>query len=438
MMRQLRGSHRLEGTGPCVVQARLRRCSAPLSCSMKGHRSSLICSATAEVLTSTDATTSATGPCLKLFYRTGWDRALVHGSLCGSPWQDFPLTKAADAPDRWLLAEIPLASAAAPPGQPLLEFVVADAGKGSWDKPPTGGNYRVDSPGVYSLRGGSLKKVGGRPVMVVSDLDGTMVGDDSATAAFKGWWEDAGQLRGGVLVYNTGRSLESFLELLRSKSAVMAVPDALILAVGTCVYLRNPSGGPPDQPSGWREDREWSATLDERWSLKAARDACYRALAEVGSETMHFRPKEELNDHKITCGVADAKVAAAVARVNSELAAAGVAANVITSGHGGWKYMDVVPIRAGKLEALNHVRRHFGFSVASTVACGDSGNDILMLSGENLAIVVGNAQPDLRQWAQQRQASEPHLPSGKTRMLLASRKEALGILEGLEYFGFKS
>ncbi len=45
------------------------------------------------------------------------------------------------------------------------------------------------------------------------------------------------------------------------------------------------------------------------------------------------------------------------------------------------RYMDVVPLRAGKLEALNHVRRHFGFSVASTVACGDSGNDILMLSG---------------------------------------------------------
>ncbi len=31
-----------------------------------------------------------------------------------------------------------------------------------------GGNYRVDAPGLYSLRGGSLKKVGGRPVMVVS------------------------------------------------------------------------------------------------------------------------------------------------------------------------------------------------------------------------------------------------------------------------------
>jgi hypothetical protein len=41
--------------------------------------------------------------------------------------------------------------------------------------------------------------------MIVSDLDGTMVGDDAATAAFKDWWEDEGVLRGGLLVYNTGR-----------------------------------------------------------------------------------------------------------------------------------------------------------------------------------------------------------------------------------------
>ncbi|KAG2425471.1 hypothetical protein HXX76_013681 [Chlamydomonas incerta] len=421
------------GRGQALRSSQVR----PAAGLQRPRRTRLVCSATAEALRSADAPAASAAPAIKLFYRTGWDKAVAHGSLAGASWTDFPLVKAAGAPSRWLVADIPVAAGSGADGAALLEFVVADAAKQQWDKPQAGGNYRVDTPGVYSLRGGSLQRVAARPVMVVSDLDGTMVGDDAATGAFKSWWEDAGALAGGVLVYNTGRSLPSFLELLRSKAGCMAVPDALILAVGTCVYLRHPSGGPADSPSGWREDRDWSAALDQSWNLKVARDACYKALAEVGKDAMHFRPAEEQNDHKVTCGVADAAAGGVVGTVNSELAAAGVSANVITSGHGGWKYMDVVPIRAGKLEALNHVRRHFGFSVASTVACGDSGNDILMLSGENLAIVVGNAQPDLRTWAQQRQAAEAPLPSGKHRLLQATKKEALGILEGLEHFGFK-
>lgn len=94
-----------------------------------------------------------------------------------------------------------------------------------------------------------------------------------------------------------------------------------------------------------------------------------------------------------------------------------------------------MPIRAGKLEALEYVRKEHGFSHASTVACGDSGNDILMLSGRNLAIVVGNAQPDLVTWLQQHVQDESPL-QGKQRLLKANKHEAYGILEGLKYFGY--
>lgn len=73
----------------------------------------------------------------------------------------------------------------------------------------------------------------------VSDLDGTMVGTgpepDAATAAFTQYWENTAALAGGVLVYNTGRSLGQFQELLQSKAGVLAVPNALITAVGTKV-----------------------------------------------------------------------------------------------------------------------------------------------------------------------------------------------------------
>ena len=50
------------------------------------------------------------------------------------------------------------------------------------------------------------------------------------------------------------------------------------------------------------------------------------------------------------------------------------------------RFLDIVPINAGKLEALDYVRQRHGFPVGSAVACGDSGNDILMLAGECLGM----------------------------------------------------
>ncbi len=52
---------------------------------------------------------------------------------------------------------------------------------------------------------GSLANLCGRAgVLLVSDLDDTMMGDDEATAAFTSWWQSAMVPAGGRLVYNTG------------------------------------------------------------------------------------------------------------------------------------------------------------------------------------------------------------------------------------------
>lgn len=51
----------------------------------------------------------------------------------------------------------------------------------------TGANYVISTAGTYALRNGAVRAVTGPPVLLVSDLDGTMVGDDTATAAFKQW-----------------------------------------------------------------------------------------------------------------------------------------------------------------------------------------------------------------------------------------------------------
>lgn len=76
-----------------------------------------------------------------------------------------------------------------------------------------------------------------------------------------------------------------------------------------------------------------------------------------------------------------------------------------------------------------------GFSPGNTVACGDSGNDKDMLAAANLAVVVGNAQPDLRQWLDSLTHKETHC-QGKMRLVQAQAHHAHGILEGLQQLGF--
>ena len=40
---------------------------------------------------------------------------------------------------------------------------------------------------------------------------------------------------------------------------------------------------------GWHEDAGYTAQLGAGWSLEGVREACYRALATVGKDAMHFR-----------------------------------------------------------------------------------------------------------------------------------------------------
>lgn len=64
----------------------------------------------------------------------------------------------------------------------------------------------------------------------------------------------------------------------------------------------------------------------------------------------------------------------------------------------------------------------------------DPDTDILMLSGKNPAVVVGNAQPDLLEWVEARLVQEA---GAGARLLVATEHEALGILQCLDRLGLK-
>lgn len=314
-----------------------------------------------------------------------------------------------------------------PGAPPLLEFVVTD-GLGTWDKPADGSNYAITAPGRWSLNGGSLAAATAPAVLVCSDLDDTMVGDDEATAAFSTWWQAEAVPAGGRLVYNTGRALDLFEQLLGEKGGCMAEPDMLVSAIGTRIYVK--------QQGRWVEDEAFTASLGQGWQLEGVREACYRALARVGKDAMHFRPPSEMSEHKVTCGVRLDVLDSVLAGIKRELADGGVRHRIVVSGSGDWRFLDLVPVEAGKLQALEYARRTLGFAPEQTVACGDSGNDIDMLEGRHRSIVVGNAHPVLLEWAEARQRSLAGGAQGGELLVTAAHR-AHGILEGLRSFGFK-
>ena len=134
--------------------------------------------------------------------------------------------------------------------------------------------------------------------------------------------------------------------------------------------------------------------------------------------------------HKVTCGVRVDVLEGVVAAIAADLSAAGVAHRLVVSGSGDWRFVDLVPSEAGKLQvgrraggggrqeeaaehgsaglrparstgsallavlpwrptfpralpcpcaclrcqALEYARRKLGFTPENTVAAGDSGN----------------------------------------------------------------
>ena len=95
--------------------------------------------------------------------------------------------------------------------------------------------------------------------------------------------------------------------------------------------------------------------------------------------------------------------------------------NVITS-H--LKFVDILPKRASKGNAILYLCHKWGISLNNVYACGDSGNDMDMFRDPINGIIVGNMSKELH-----------HLKSRK-KLFIANEYASSGICEGLKFYGF--
>ncbi|MBD2775252.1 sucrose-phosphate phosphatase [Iningainema tapete] len=243
--------------------------------------------------------------------------------------------------------------------------------------------------------------------LFVTDLDNTLVGDDRALVDLNNRLSQHRQDYGTKIVYATGRSPILYQELKEEKN--LLEPDALILAVGTEIYL---DGSKIPESS-------WSELLSPGWN----RDLVVATTSKFVE--LKPQPDTEQRSFKVSFFLDQEDAEKILPELESELQKCGLNIKLIYSSG---VDLDIVPRNSDKGQAVQFLRQKWKFVAERTVVCGDSGNDIALFAvGEVIGIIVGNAKQELLQWHNENPADYRYL---------AQNFCAGGILEGLKHFGF--
>jgi hypothetical protein len=243
--------------------------------------------------------------------------------------------------------------------------------------------------------------------LFVTDLDNTLVGDDASLVQLNQQLEQCRQEYGTKIVYATGRSLFLYRQLAEEKQLLS--PDALVTAVGTEIYFN------AEQDI---YDLEWADILSEGWDRQ-----------EVSAIASHYydlvlQPPSEQNPFKVSYYLTEKAAGEVLPRLQLALQEHGLSAKLVYSGS---KDLDILPEKGDKGLAIKYLRNKWQINAKKTVVCGDSGNDIALLSGEEMGIIVGNARPELVEWYE---------ANATNYRYYANATYASGIIEGLKQFGF--
>lgn len=235
--------------------------------------------------------------------------------------------------------------------------------------------------------------------VLVSDVDGTLLGDGDALRAFAAWFADGAAHAPLRLAYASGRFFGSLHESI--ETSALPAPDAIIGGVGSEI-VEYPSG---EAVAGWREQigRDWDAQR-VRTELAGERD-------------LEPQPDACQSPFKVSYFCTHGRVGEFV-RMREALERVGVAADFIYSSQ---RDLDIVPRGVNKGSAAHFLASQWSIPPQRVFVAGDSGNDRSLFEAGFRGIVVANAHEELKR-----------LDSGSVYQ--ASKPFAAGVLEGLQHW----
>jgi len=271
-------------------------------------------------------------------------------------------------------------------------------------------------------------------LLIATDLDRTLLPNGPLPES-DGARERFARLAGRpevALAFVTGRDLTLVEEAIRAFA--LPHPDYLITDVGTTIYRWQSSadGGMPR----WRPEPGWGERLRANWQGRTARDI-EPLLA--GIQGLRLQEPEKQGRFKLSFYLDPERLDSLGETVRNELSRRGIPAEVVTSidEAGDVGLLDVLPPKADKLNALAFLLDLESIPLTRALYAGDSGNDLAVLASPIPAVLVANAQEQVRA-----QAVRLARAAGTLETLYLARGDflgmngnyAAGILEGCVHF----
>ncbi|EKX38820.1 hypothetical protein GUITHDRAFT_115146 [Guillardia theta CCMP2712] len=259
-------------------------------------------------------------------------------------------------------------------------------------------------------------------VFLATDLDGTLLGDDEQIKNFFTVWNDEYKKKGSCLLYNTGRPFHSALDLIHRD--VLQRPTALICSEGTEIFWfdgDNHTAVP---------DAQWRKKLNELWNWPKLRDAVNVTLAPLRSNITKFLPLADDNGQPMFVLAANSRNVSEkiLSLLDTSLRRRmGLKFDAIQSSSGYEWYVLLVPPGVSKGSATLHCSAILGFNKTNMMVSGDGENDVPLFEITRDGVhgaLVANAAEGLVRWRNSENLE---------KVILATRKHAGGIIEGLKH-----
>lgn len=219
------------------------------------------------------------------------------------------------------------------------------------------------------------KKLARAKMFFISDLDGTLIEDDKELASLqeiKNWiLANRDAVAFGI---SSGRNKTLTLQAIEEHG--LPYPDMMVCSAGTEIYYTKDVIA----------DAGWEHHINHQWKRAAIETALINypklQLQEQAAQwplKLSYYADADFNENDL-------------ADLHHYLDEKKLRAKILLTDN---KCLDILPVRAGKGNAVRYLGYKWQMPVENIVTAGNGGNDIDMLSGKAKGIVVANYSPEL-------------------------------------------